>query len=73
MSVESIMSLKTSMSLKKIYTFSKTPLVIANVIAKMRSMQSLTPKEELVYLVHVKQMSEEQAKKMIEARPGDTK
>ncbi|MEP7164490.1 MAG: hypothetical protein ABI741_07345 [Ferruginibacter sp.] len=39
--------------------------MVANVIVKVRQMQSLTVKEELVYLIYVKKMSSESAKKLI--------
>ena len=53
---------------KKQYAFSKTALVVADVIAKIRSMQSLTAEEELVYLIQVKNIPKEAAEKIIENR-----
>lgn len=58
--------LKNQMLPKNKYIFSKTLPDVANVILKVRLMQSLTQKEELIYLMHVKGISKEAAKKIID-------
>jgi len=60
------LSMKNHMPPKKKYIFSNTIPGIANVILKVRQMQSLTKKEELLYLIHVKGMSQDAAKKIID-------
>lgn len=62
---------ETVLQPKKIYTTSETLPEVANVIAKLRSMQSLSAKEELVYLIQVKNLSKEEAKKIIDNKSKD--
>lgn len=59
---------ESSMSLKKQYIFSKTLSAVAAVIAKVRLMQVLTDKEELIYFIEVKGMSKESAEKFIKKK-----
>lgn len=51
---------------KKKYIFSKTVPTIAHVILKVRLMETLTLKEELIYLMHVKGITKEAAQKIID-------
>jgi ABC-type Na+ transport system ATPase subunit NatA len=53
---------------KKPYFFLQTLPAVADVITKVRLMHTLTVEEELVYLMQVKNMSKEEAEKIIENR-----
>lgn len=58
------------MPLKKQYSFSKTLPAVADVIVKVKLLQSLNPKEELIYLMFVKGISKVEAHKIVDARSG---
>ena len=51
---------------KKQYTYSETLPTVASVVNKIRSLEALNRQEELVYLMHIKGISEEAANKAID-------
>lgn len=53
------------MKTQKRYIFLKTLSKVTNVINKVKSLQLLNEEEELVYSIHVKGMSEENALRFI--------